>query len=122
MDANEVNQQRLHDERQAIKAERDQLKADYHDACETIAQMHGAAVGGFGLGPKRGVVEDVQDLKDSHDDLLDFAEKVKYIVNNRAEPPSRRLEMLAELAPAVIAKVTEVQDATQSETQNESEQ
>jgi len=39
------------------------LKNDYHDACKLIAQMHGAAVGKFGDGPKRGIVEDVEDLR-----------------------------------------------------------
>lgn len=37
-------------------------KNDYGDACAQIAKMHAAAVGYVG-GPKRGVVEDVEDLR-----------------------------------------------------------
>ena len=37
-------------------------KDDYEKACETIAQMHAAAVGEI-TGPNRGVVEDVEDMR-----------------------------------------------------------
>lgn len=39
-----------------------QLRRDYESACQTIAKMHEAAVGEV-TGPKRGVIEDVEDLR-----------------------------------------------------------
>lgn len=43
-------------------AEAARWKAEYERACQTIADMHAAAVGEV-TGPKRGVVEDVADLR-----------------------------------------------------------
>jgi len=45
-----------------LTAERDQLRADYERACQTVAQMHAAAVGEV-CGPRRGIVEDLSDLR-----------------------------------------------------------
>lgn len=45
-----------------LHKEVERLKADYGGACELVAKMHGAVVG-WGNGPIRGVVEDVEDLK-----------------------------------------------------------
>ncbi|MFB7589344.1 hypothetical protein [Streptomyces sp. NPDC056169] len=39
------------------------LKLDYTRACKTIADMHAAAIGRNDLGPIRGVVEDVADIR-----------------------------------------------------------
>lgn len=44
-----------------LERERDVFKRDYHDACKCIADMHRAAVGQI-TGPRRGVVEDVEDI------------------------------------------------------------
>lgn len=44
-------------------------KQDYQDACKTIADMHAAAVGEV-TGSRRGVVEDVEDLKEERDRLM----------------------------------------------------
>jgi hypothetical protein len=38
-------------------------KSDYESACKLVAEMHAAAVGEWGTGPKRGVVEDIEDLR-----------------------------------------------------------
>ncbi|MET9140532.1 hypothetical protein [Streptomyces parvulus] len=46
----------------ATDAER--YKADYLNACKTIADMHAAATGRTGEAPTRGVVEDVADVRD----------------------------------------------------------
>ncbi|MFM9777071.1 hypothetical protein [Streptomyces scabiei] len=43
--------------------ERDEHKQSYLKACTTIAAMHAAAVGRGDLGPVRGVVEDVEDVR-----------------------------------------------------------
>lgn len=41
-------------------------RTDYDGACRTIALMHAAAVGLPGWGPRRGVVEDVEDLRERY--------------------------------------------------------
>ncbi|MFI7563817.1 hypothetical protein ACIBVM_18505 [[Kitasatospora] papulosa] len=41
----------------------ERFKADYLAACKTIADMHEAATGRTGMGPIRGVVEDVADMR-----------------------------------------------------------
>lgn len=45
----------------AFDAER--YKRDYLNACKTIADMHAAAVGRSDIGPIRGVIEDVEDVR-----------------------------------------------------------
>ncbi len=52
-----------------LEAELECAKADYLNACVTIANMHRAAVGEV-TGPKRGVVEDIEDLRLERDALL----------------------------------------------------
>ena len=54
----------------AMKAERDQLREDYQQSCNLVANMHEAAVGYIG-GPKQGVVEDVLNLRNERDQLRD---------------------------------------------------
>lgn len=63
-----------------IEAELEHTKEDYLNACATIANMHCAAVGEV-TGPKRGVVEDIEDLRLERDAPLaskqmDFAQLV----------------------------------------------
>lgn len=60
--------QQLERELAALTAERDQLRADYERACQTVAQMHAAAVGEV-CGPRRGIVEDLSDLRAERDQL-----------------------------------------------------
>ena len=50
-----------------LRYERDEALANYHGACKTIAAMHGAATGEPGSGPRRGIVEDVEDLRTERD-------------------------------------------------------
>ena len=64
-----------------IEYDRDRFKADYLGACQTIAAMHAAAVGGV-QGPKRGVVEDVEDLRAERDQL---AEKIAFFTAARLD-------------------------------------
>lgn len=45
------------------EAERDEMRSNYEGACKTIAAMHAAAVGMGFVGPIRGVVEDVEDVR-----------------------------------------------------------
>ncbi|WP_199818666.1 hypothetical protein [Streptomyces leeuwenhoekii] len=46
-----------------LSADAERYKRDYLNACKTIAAMHAAAVGQDDLGPIRGVVEDVEDVR-----------------------------------------------------------
>ncbi|MGC5343666.1 hypothetical protein [Streptomyces sp. DT171] len=57
--------QRAEAEQRAETAEQDaeRFKADHEAACRTIADMHEAATGRTGMGPIRGVVEDVADVR-----------------------------------------------------------
>lgn len=47
----------------AAEADAERFKADHLAACKTIADMHEAATGRTGMGPIRGVVEDVADMR-----------------------------------------------------------
>lgn len=53
-----------------------QLRDEYERACGLVAQMHEAAVGAV-EGPRRGVVEDVADLKSNYDRLKEHAEQLE---------------------------------------------
>ncbi|MGW9385387.1 hypothetical protein [Streptomyces globisporus] len=49
--------------RDAAEQDAERFKADHEAACRTIAEMHEAATGRTGMGPIRGVVEDVSDVR-----------------------------------------------------------
>ena len=49
----------LYDE---LEKEKDEMRARWESACGTVAAMHAAAVGEV-CGPRRGVVEDISDLR-----------------------------------------------------------
>lgn len=44
-------------------ADAERYKQDYLNACKTIADMYAAATGRTGMGPVRGVIEDVEDVR-----------------------------------------------------------
>jgi len=50
--------------------------AAFHAACQTVADMHRAAVGSV-RGPINGVVEDVVELKRNHDNLVDLVKQLR---------------------------------------------
>lgn len=52
------------------ESEREKVKAQYEHACHTISRMHEAATGVTGAAPIRGLVEDVQDLRNEWTRLL----------------------------------------------------
>lgn len=52
----------------SLTEEMDRLREDYERVCKTVADMHAAAMGEI-TGPKRGVVEDIYDLKAERDSL-----------------------------------------------------
>ena len=64
---------RMVDREIELRAENARLKDDYQNACKTVAEMHAAAVGQI-VGPNRGVVEDVADLRAERDDWKARAE------------------------------------------------
>jgi hypothetical protein len=51
------------------------FRGEYEDACKTLALMHAAAVGEV-AGPKRGVIEDIADLKSERDQLKEENERL----------------------------------------------
>lgn len=58
--------QKLLDQQGQIKeltVDAERFKQDHLGACGTIAEMHAAATGRTGMGPVRGVVEDVADVR-----------------------------------------------------------
>jgi len=70
-----LSRMQQYDRAEQAKAEVARLKDDYHGACKTVAAMHAAAVGAV-QGAKRGVVEDVADLKSDRDRLRAALEDV----------------------------------------------
>lgn len=50
-------------ELELARADAARFKADYFRCAEMAARMHAAAIGEVGSGPRRGVVEDVEDLR-----------------------------------------------------------
>lgn len=46
-----------------VRYDRDRFRVDHDGACKTIAEMYVAATGRVGLGPQRGVVEDLVDVR-----------------------------------------------------------
>ena len=60
-----------------LKQELAELKEDYKRACKTIADMHAAAVGEI-TGPKRGVIEDVANVRAEVDRLRDALQKAGF--------------------------------------------
>lgn len=54
---------------QVLEKSLEGLAAAFEHACQTVAEMHKAAVGST-RGPIRGVIEDVADLKERHDKLV----------------------------------------------------
>ena len=53
---------------ESLQVENERLKDEYGNACKLVAEMHTAAVGQV-IGPKRGVVEDVADIRAERDAL-----------------------------------------------------
>lgn len=59
----------------------ERLKADYEGACKMIADMHSAAMGEV-TGPRRGVVEDVADLRAEVEKLRDVLREIRMVASN----------------------------------------
>lgn len=76
-----------------LTAERDEAQGNYLRACGTVADMHAAAVGEFGTGPRRGVVEDVQDLRAERNAALEDARRLRAVLCRVDDNPT--LEYMA---------------------------
>jgi len=61
---------------ESLRAELAEVKANYLSACQTVAKMHEAAVGAT-IGPIRGVVEDVDDLRAERNAAVAALEQLK---------------------------------------------
>lgn len=83
----------------ANDAERDaeRFKADHLAACRTIADMHEAATGRTGMGPIRGVVEDVADVRDRAENFEGRARAM--------DQRARHWRSVAEQADATLQRV-----------------
>ena len=70
----------LRSKNKQLEQERDQLKEDYQRTCHLVAQMHMAAMNGV-IGPKRGVIEDIADLREERDSLAAQNEAMQKALN-----------------------------------------
>lgn len=61
----------------------DELKKDYAGACNTVAEMHRAAMGKV-IGPQRGVIEDVEDVRMRCGRAMDVLRKISDSGDERA--------------------------------------
>jgi hypothetical protein len=80
--------------------ERDNWKRDYQEACKCVAEMHGAAVGGWGNAPKRGIVEDIEDVVKERD-AMKTAYDTMFRVAEKAAAENKALRAGAPLGPIV---------------------
>jgi hypothetical protein len=85
-----------------LRYECDEMRRSYEGACGTIADMHAAATGREGMGPVRGVVEDVEDVRKRAEDV---ERKL-----SESEALGHRLLQRAELAEAVTAQTKALLD------------
>ena len=93
---------RMVDREIEMRAENARLKDDYQNACKTVAEMHAAAVGQI-VGPNRGVVEDVADLRAERDDWKARAEA--------AEAEIARVRALYATPPSAVPVVEQLVEA-----------
>ncbi|MFF9284848.1 coiled-coil domain-containing protein [Streptomyces griseosporeus] len=86
------------------------FKADYLNACQTIATMHAAATGYDDRGPVRGVVEDVADMRAR---MLAAEEALTNEQRERAEAAqlSHQYRNRAEQAEQRLARIRDMADA-----------
>lgn len=76
------------------EAERDEFKRNYLGACELVAKMHAVAVGEVG-GPRRGVVEDVADLRAEVEPLVALLRAVLPVVTGDVPYDEAKWDALA---------------------------
>lgn len=123
--AQEIEADRDHEAAAREQAQQDaeRYKADHLAACRTIAEIHKAATGRTGMGPVRGVVEDVADVRARAEQA---AERVKWAtsageatafilqrqINEQAAELDRARDR-AEQAEAAITRVRDVADRWQ---------
>ncbi|MFE4328713.1 hypothetical protein ACFRQM_04440 [Streptomyces sp. NPDC056831] len=77
------------------KHEAERFKADHLAACRTIAEMHEAATGRTGMGPVRGVVEDVADVRaraEKAEATIERMQRTNRMVNGGARQDRERAE------------------------------
>ena len=69
-----------------LKDEVQEHKDNYLTACSTVAKVHAAAVGKVTC-PKRGVVEDVEDVRLRVEDLTERVRHLKHVIQNGGDEP-----------------------------------
>ncbi|MFJ2909377.1 hypothetical protein ACIO8F_08065 [Streptomyces sp. NPDC087228] len=71
---------RTRDRAEQAEQDAERYKADHLAACRTIAEMHEAATGRTGMGPVRGVVEDVADVRERAEKRGDHWKRVAQVM------------------------------------------
>lgn len=89
-----------------LTAELAEMRGNYEGACKTIADMHAAATGRTGLGPIRGVVEDVEDVRLRAEQADAVTAETKGLIERR----TKTLRARAERAEAANARVRQALD------------
>jgi hypothetical protein len=79
-------------------------RIDHYEACDLAAKMHAAAVGSV-RGPTVGVVEDVEDLRASHERMRTALQKLVGVVT------TQELKALKEMIAAMPAPPEDAQSA-----------
>jgi hypothetical protein len=90
---------------EALRAENERLRDDHGKACKLVSDMHYAATGSI-TGPKRGVVEDIADLRAVNERLLserDVQEAALSNVRSDFRELARETEQLRQALVAVEA-------------------
>ncbi|MBQ0827674.1 hypothetical protein [Streptomyces tagetis] len=92
-----------------LQQDAERYKADYLSACATIAAMHEAATGRTGLGPIRGVVEDVADMRVRAEQAESAIARTRRIAKEwraRADENPATAQVWASVANAVLTSTS----------------
>ena len=91
---------------ETVKRERDEARRDHEGACLLVAKMHHAATGSTG-GPKRGVVEDVEDVRLRAEEAETRAEDLRLAMVTLADEAEQE-RRTAEAAVKFLGRIAEV--------------
>ncbi|MDT0432785.1 hypothetical protein [Streptomyces salyersiae] len=116
---------RIMNERDQAQQDAERFKADHLAACRTIAEMHEAATGRTGMGPIRGVVEDIADMRERAERIeqgdtaaLHLAQSAAAAWQQRADEAEKRAYD-AEQALAALRGVTDTARAEKAEAERD---
>lgn len=91
-----------------MEGEIEEQKGNYLRCCQLVAEMHAAATGEPGNGPKRGVVEDVEDLRAEWDSVVTWARRAYWWMEQYRPKYNQVLENApASISPLAVATLKE---------------